>query len=83
MTKGSVQPPPRKGRLTQYYRNKHIELQNKFDELERLSIFRHPEDIGITIEYLNPSFLVTKPSGDNRLELHLLTLRSTANLNHR
>ena len=30
-------------------------------------VFQHPEDIGITIEYLNRSFLVTKPSGGSRL----------------
>ncbi len=64
---GPVQPPQRKGRLPQYSRNKLIELQNKFDELERQGVFQRPEDIGITIEYLNPSFLVTKPSGGHRL----------------
>ena len=42
-------------------------MQAKFDELERQGVFQRPEDIGITIEYLNPSFLVTKPSGGHRL----------------
>ena len=64
---GSVQPPQRKGRLPQYSRNKLVQLQAKFDELERQGVFQRPEDIGITIEYLNPSFLVTKPSGGHRL----------------
>ena len=64
---GPVQPPQRKGRLPQYSRNKLVELQNKFDELEHQGVFRRPEDIGVSIEYLNPSFLVTKPSGGHRL----------------
>ena len=51
----------------QYSRNKLVQLQAKFDELERQGVFQRPEDIGITIEYLNPSFLVTKPSGGHRL----------------
>ena len=64
---GPVQPPQRKGRLPQYPHNKLVELQQKFDDLEAQGVFHRPEDIGITIEYLNPSFLVTKPTGDHRL----------------
>ena len=41
--------------------------QNLMSELERQGVFQRPEDIGITIEYLNPSFLVPKPSGGHRL----------------
>ena len=64
---GPVQPPQRKGRLPQYPHNKLVELQQKFDDLEAQGIFHRPEDIGITIEYLNPSFLVTKPTGAHQL----------------
>ena len=64
---GPVQPPQRKGRLPQYSRNKLVQLQAKFDEVERQGVFQRPEDIGITIEYLKPSFLVTKPSCGHRL----------------
>ena len=64
---GPVQPPQRKGRLPQYNHNKLVELQKKFDELESQGVFQRPEDIGITVEYLNPSFLVTKPNGGHRL----------------
>ena len=64
---GPVQPPQRKGRVPQYSRNQLIELQAKFDELEQAQVFRRPEDLGITVEYLNPSFLVKKPSGGHRL----------------
>ena len=61
-------PPQRKGRVPQYSRNQLVELQAKFDELEQAQVFRRPEDLGITVEYLNPSFLVKKPSGGHRLE---------------
>ena len=64
---GPVEPPQWKGRLPQYARNQLVELQQKFDELEALGVFRRPEDINITVEYLNPSFLVKKPSGGSRL----------------
>ena len=64
---GPVEPPQRKGRLPQYARHQLLELQQKFDELEALGVFKRPEDINIPVEYLNPSFLVKKPSGDYRL----------------
>ena len=64
---GPIKPPQRKGRLPQYGRNKLVELQEKFDQLEELGVFKRPEDIGISIEYLNPSFLVKKQSGGYRL----------------
>ena len=60
-------PPQRKGRLPQYARDKLIELQEKFDHLERLGIFRRPEDVDITVQFMNPSFLVKKPNGGSRL----------------
>ena len=53
-----VQPPQRKGRCPQYARDKLVELQG---------IFRRPEDIGITDEYFNPSYLVKKTQGGYRL----------------
>ena len=52
-------PQPAGGRLE--------ELQEKFDHLERLGVFQRPEDVGITLEYLNPSFLVKEPNGPSRL----------------
>lgn len=62
-----VQPPQRKGRVPQYSRNQLIELQQQFDELENIGVFKRPEDIGASVEYLNPSFLVKKPNGGHRL----------------
>ena len=64
---GPVQPPQRKGRIPQYSRDKLVTLQEKFDELEGLGVFKRPEDIGAKVEYLNPSFLVKKASGGHRL----------------
>ena len=46
---GPVEPRQRKGRLPQYARNKLVELQEKFDQLEELGVFKRPEDIGISI----------------------------------
>ena len=64
---GPVEPPQRKGRLPQYARHQLLEFQQKFDELEALGVFKRPEDINIPVEYLNPAFLVKKPSGGYRL----------------
>ena len=64
---GPTLPPQRKGRLPQYNKSKTSELQAKFDELETAGVFARPEDVGVSVEYLNISFLVTKPSGGTRL----------------
>ena len=64
---GPVQPPQRKGRCPQYARDKLVELQDKFNELKAAGVFRRPEDIGVVVEYLNPSFLVRKANGGSRL----------------
>ena len=65
---GPVKPPQRKGRVPQYNRDNLVELQDIFDKLEG-SVFFKPEDIGVNVEYLNPTFLVNKPlpSGGKRL----------------
>ena len=64
---GPVQPPQRPGRVPQYERSRLYELQEKFDELEALGVFKKPEDVGVVVEYINPSFLVNKPAGGTRL----------------
>lgn len=60
---GPVEPPQQKGHLPQYARSKLVDLQNKFDELERLGVFKQPEDFNVAVEYLNPSYLVKKSNG--------------------
>ena len=64
---GTVQSHQHKGRIPQYSRNQPVELQAMFDELEQAKVMRRPEDLRITVKYLNPSFLVKKPSGGHRL----------------
>jgi len=64
---GPVLPPQRKGRLPHYNRDTLQELQHKFDELESVGVFAKPEDVNVTVEYLNMSFLVRKPNGGSRL----------------
>ena len=64
---GPVQPPQRKGRIPQYSRDKLVELQSTFDKLEALGVIKKPKDVGVVVEYLNPSFLIRKPNGGYRL----------------
>ena len=64
---GPIQPPKWKGKIPLYGRNRLAELQERFDELEIDGVFAKPEDVGVNIEYLNPSFLVNKPGGGTRL----------------
>ncbi|CAG2246128.1 unnamed protein product [Mytilus edulis] len=64
---GPVQPPQRKGRIPRYSKTQLVTLQKKFNELEDIGVFKKPEDIGVSVEYLNPSFLIKKPNGSFRL----------------
>ena len=77
---GPVLPPQRKGRLPQYARGQLEELQSKFDELESLGVFVRPEDVDVSIEYLNPSFLVKKSNGGTGWLQRSLTWGDIANL---
>ncbi|CAG2236610.1 unnamed protein product [Mytilus edulis] len=64
---GPVQPPQRKGRIPQYSKTQLVTLQEKFNEFEDIGVFKKLQDIGVTAEYLNPSFLIKKPNGGFRL----------------
>ena len=46
-----------------------MELQSKFDDLLTAGILSRPQEVGITVENTNPSFLVKKqpPATDKRL----------------
>ena len=63
---GPSLPPSRKGRLPLYNNETKIEMQKICDDLEGTVLVK-PEEVGITCEYLNPSFLVKKSSGKKRL----------------
>ena len=64
---GSAIPPPRKLHAPSYSRDNLQALQEKFDELESENVFGRPEDFGITVEHVSPSFLVKKTSTGFRL----------------
>ena len=53
---GPTQPSQCRSRLPQYSDNKLKDLLLKFDELEDIGVFAHPEDIDVAVEYVNPSF---------------------------
>ena len=60
---GPVLPPQRKGKLPLYNRKNLVLQQQMFDDLESLGVLQRPEDIGISVENVSPSFLVAKPNG--------------------
>ena len=57
---GTTKPPPKKLHAPNYCRKNLDELQDKFDELESQGVFVRPEDVGVTVEFVSPSFLVNK-----------------------
>ena len=59
--------PMRDLRFASYAHNQLVELQNTLDELESMGVFVRPEDVPITVEYRNPSFLVKKSNEGFRL----------------
>ncbi len=71
---GSAMPPTRKLRVPNYCKNSMELLQEKFDELEAQGVFARPEDVGVVVEHVSPSFLVAKPSGGHRLVTNFASL---------
>ena len=69
---GLLLPPKRKDS-----RDNLVELQQKIDDLEKQGVFCRPEDVNVTAEYLNPSFLVKMPNGASGP--HLVTSDVTVN----
>lgn len=47
--------------------NKLQTIQDKCDDKKVLGVLRNPEDVSTTVEYLIPSFLVSKSNGGHRL----------------
>ena len=64
---GPSLPPQRRGRIPLYSKNNLQTLQSKFDELMDEGVFAKPENVGISVEYVSPSFLIAKPAGGHRL----------------
>ena len=71
---GPVSPPNRKLRVPSYSPENQQILQSKFDELEQQGVFARPEDVGVSVEHVSPSFLVRKPSGGHRLVTAFTTI---------
>ena len=64
ITFGPVLPPACKLHAPCYGRDNLQALQDKFDELEAQGVFARPEDVGVTVQHVSPSFLVRKSSGN-------------------
>ena len=64
---GPSLPPQRRGKSACYSRSNQELLQMEFDKLQSQGVFAKPEDIGVNVEYTNPSFLVKKSDGTYRL----------------
>lgn len=77
-----VMSPQRKGRLPQYSRGQLKLRQMQFNELESMGVFQKPEDVGVTVKYLNLSFLVEKASVDSALLLSFPKKHVPASRNH-
>lgn len=62
------QPPKCKGAVPNYSPDKMSLMQQKMDELENQGVLARPEDLGIVVEQVSPSFLVPKSTpGEYRL----------------
>ena len=67
ITMSNALPPQRKGKIPMYNRKDLNTLQQKCDELLEQGVFCRSEDAQISVTHCNPSFLVKKSSGGNRL----------------
>ena len=62
-------PPQRKGQVP-FYNHKNLqELQDKMDELKDKGVFARPQEVGVTVENVSPSFLVRKPHNPQQKRL--------------
>lgn len=59
---GPVEPPSRKGKLPLYNHGNLQQLQSEADKLEQLGVLAKPEDVGVEVKFVSPSFLVKKPN---------------------
>ena len=66
---GSNPPPQHKGRVPFYGDDGLQELQGYFDDLQARGILSKPEDVGVTVENIHPSFLVNKPAPSTQKRL--------------
>ena len=75
---GPVEPPKQKSFLPSYNRSGMSKLQDHMDDLESMGVLAKPEDVGVVVEYVSPSFLQAKPSGGDRFITSFVNLASFA-----
>ena len=64
---GPVKAPPRKTKLP-FYNQSNLQLpQEEADKLEALGVLAKPENIGVDVVYVSPSFSVKKLQGGHQL----------------
>ena len=56
MNMGPVEPPPRKGKIPLYNHSNLQQLQLEADKLEELGVLAKPEDVGVDVKFVSPSF---------------------------
>ena len=64
---GESLPPQGKARIPMYNKDNLVLLQQTIDDLHAKGVFGRPEDLGVSVEYVHPSFLLKKSSGGYRL----------------
>ena len=57
---GKTKPPKCKIRQPLYNEKKMAILQSKADELEALGVLAKPDEVGVSVDFVSPSFLVSK-----------------------
>ena len=63
---GPQLPPQHKGRVPFYGSNNMTELSEKIDELTRKGVLKKPQELGVSVEVVNPSFLVRKKDSKDK-----------------
>ena len=64
---GPTLPPQRKGRIPLYSHKDKVLLQDHIDALTEAGIVARPQDVGVNVEYVSPTFLVKKANGSWRV----------------
>ena len=62
-----VEAPTQKGKLPFFNSRNLQQLQEEADKLEKLEVLAKPEDMGVNVKFVSPSFVVKKPGCGFRL----------------
>ena len=63
---GPQEPPQHNGKVPFYGSSDMTELSEKIDELVRKGVLAKPQDLGVSVEIVNPSFLVRKKDSKDK-----------------